>query len=242
MDRDRNVKKLGQSRENVHGVVDIAYHACENFIDDTYCSVFLNFDVAPSNLSYCSKVPNKIKSLCKRPWMSYQKLNVERTGMRSMKEYGKSINRTKSCWFWIKKSHMEQLNIIRELQKEGIITYLQSFVLVKRILYQSHAEYMYDEIEFEKLEAAYGTQEYLDTIALMFPEGHTLGDITHLDYWRRKLLYDIAIENIPADKHPLIRSQLINNTVTWTDIRMHEYFPAAQYQRYLQIERNKTIS
>ena len=85
-----------------------------------------------------------------------------------------------------------------------------------------------DEDEFKKLEIAYGTEAYHTAIELMFPEGHTTADIVHLDYWRRKMLYEVAIEHIPEDKQNFIRSQLINNTVMWTEIRMHEYLPAAQ--------------
>ena len=215
------------SRENAIGVIDIGYHACEDYLDNTYYAVFLNYHAAPYQLSYCSKALNKLKVLCRRPWMSIYKFKNKRTGMRSVDGFGKSKNRTRASWFWIKKSHVKDFEILRELQDEGIITYAQVYFLVKRILYESHAEYMYNEDEFKKLEIAYGTEAYHTAIEFMFPEGHTTADKIHLDYWRRKMLYEIAIEHISEDKQNFIRSQLINNTVMWTEIRMHEYLPAA---------------
>ena len=229
MDAENTLTRKSTSRENAFGVIDIAYHACEDYLDDAYYAVFLNYSASTGELNrdQSSKVSNKLKVFNKRPLMSSYKFKNERTGMRSVDGFGKSKNRTRSSWFWIKKSHLKDFEILRELQDEGIITYVEAYLLVKRILYESHAEYMYNEDEFKKLEIAYGTEVYCKAIEVMFPEGHTTADIIHLDYWRRKMLYEVAIEHIPEDKQNFIRSQLINNTVMWTEIRMHEYLPAA---------------
>ena len=155
-----------------------------------------------------------------------------RFGLKARKDGDKLTNgnlkglkiRTKGYYFKLTIEFKNQSLAAYKLYKDDVLNFREFDHTIRKILLLNQIYYTFDGDIFKKLEDKYGTKEYYEGLNEMFCEGYTIGDLDHLDYWRRRMLLECALPHLSSYEQNRASSEILHMQIFWMDYNFNEVY------------------